>query len=352
MKKTERQQKESVVLTGNIWSRLRFHRIEKGSFILTDQSDPHTADAVRYQEGIDFEVDYENGKIRRLPGSALPDFEKNPSCHAGFRSVNLQEIADFGLWHCRQYTAYASYRYEADGNESYGQVVARINQKNQTALPLKLARAVLEKKNLVYGVMGDSISTGCEALEGNSYFSLFADYMKSLGAFVEIHNVAVGGTTSSEAPGAACRLFEEGARPDLVTIGYGMNDMCSLGNESGTAPADYIANTRAAVEQIRARSDREPEIMLISSMPANPIWNYASGGSSALAEALRDYAKEAALPIADANALCHSELDHGKRYPELIVSLINHPGDYGHYLYFLTLKSLLDGALREIHGCG
>ena len=55
---------------------------------------------------------------------------------------------------------------------------------------------------------------------------------------------------------------------------------------------------------------------------------------------LREYAKENAYPIADAGALFQSELDHGQTYEELITALINHPGNYGHNLYYLALKSL------------
>ena len=71
-----------------------------------------------------------------------------------------------------------------------------------------------------------------------------------------------------------------------------------------------------------------------------------------LAEALRRFANKEALPLADVNRLFHSELEHGKQYRELIVSLINHPGDYGHYLYFLMLKELLDRAAPDRRAAG
>ena len=171
--------------------------------------------------------------------------------------------------------------------------------------------------------------------------------MKALGAAeVKIYNTAVGGTTSQDAAAAVERLYgEQAVQPDLITVGYGMNDMCSLGNDPGTDPEEYISRIRQALERIRSLAVNDPEVILITSMPANPIWNYTSGGSTALAEALRRFAVQERLPLADVNRLFHSELEHGKQYQELIISLINHPGDYGHHLYFLMLKELLDRAV-------
>lgn len=342
----ESQQKEAVIFEGEVWSKLRFGRIERGSFILCSKSSPDAKGALRYREGIDFEVDYEKGRIRRLTGGIVPDFRENSAFGAGLRSINLEKIADFGPYHCEKYTLYASYRFDPSGNETYGDVIRQISQSGPPALPLRLAGRIREKKSLIYGVIGDSISTGCEASEGNSYFSLFADYMKGLGAQeVKICNTAVGGTTSQDAAAAVERLYkEQSVQPDLITVGYGMNDMCSLGDEPGCCPQDYIAHIREALKRIHSLAHNDPQVILITSMPANPVWNYTSGGSVVLAEALRRFANKEALPLADVNRLFHSELEHGKQYRELIVSLINHPGDYGHYLYFLMLKELLDRA--------
>ena len=349
--KTQSQQKEAVVMEGEAWSKLRFGGIEEGSLILCDRSCPDAPDTLRYREGNDFEVDYQKGRIRRLPGSTIPDFRENSSFGAEPRSVNLEKIADFGPWHCQKYTVYAFYVFDPSGNETYGDVIRRISRDGPVALPLGLAAGIRKKKPLIYGVIGDSISTGCEASEGNDYFSLFADYMKALGAAeVKIYNTAVGGTTSQDAAAAVERLYgEQAVQPDLITVGYGMNDMCSLGNDPGTDPEEYISRIRQALERIRSLAVNDPEVILITSMPANPIWNYTSGGSTALAEALRRFAVQERLPLADVNRLFHSELEHGKQYQELIISLINHPGDYGHHLYFLMLKELLDRAVWSNH---
>ena len=351
-KKVGNQYVESVVMIGEEWNKLRFGAIEKDSFLLSDVSDPSAPGAVHYQEGIDYEVDYKKGQIRRLPGSSLPDFKTNKAYGVKPRSIDLDIIESFEFYHCSGFTAYASYQYDSAFNESYEDVLEKINRQNQTALPKKLARAIKEGKPLLYAVVGDSISTGCEATEGNEYFTLFANYVESLDVKMEICNVAIGGRDSTDAVPGVERIYQEkGVMPDLITIAYGMNDQNNLlGNEPGISPEAYIHNLSSALDKIKSYAGDCPEVILISSMPANPIWNYTSGGSTVLAAALRDFAKREGLPIADANALFQSELEYGQSYEELIFSLINHPGDYGHYLYYLTLKSILDearGSLEE-----
>lgn len=348
--KTVYQPVESVVLTGEEWRTLRFRRIEKGTLKLTNARHAFVSEPVEYEEGADFEVDYEAGRIRRLAGSSIPDFCDNRIYKAPPRSVDLANFPDFdAVCHGARFTAIASYRYEAGENENYGDVLDSVLEKNKTALPIKLAKKIREGKNLIYGVVGDSISTGADAMPGEDFFSLFAGYIERFGVKVEICNVAVGGMCSDDAPSGIDRLYRDKAVvPDLLSFGYGMNDMNSLGNDPWTSPEAYVRNMQEAIERIGIYTDQKPEIILITSMPANPVWNYTSGAWMKLGDALRGYALEKGYPLADAGALFASELKHGKTYEELIISLINHPGNYGHYLYFLTLKKLLDEALKQI----
>ncbi len=52
-------------------------------------------------------------------------------------------------------------------------------------------------------------------------------------------------------------------------------------------------------------------------------------------------AKELGCPYADANLLWNENLAAGKRPEDLLSNGINHPADYGHYLYYLALKQLI-----------
>ena len=344
------QQRESVAMAGQEWDQLRFKGIVEGTLIISSASDPKASRI--YEEGVDYEVNYAEGKVRRLSGSAIPDLSKNSAYGLPPRSVDLSKVVNFSTYHCANFSVYATYDFNSEINDTYDDVINEINSKNATALPLKLAEKVKAGGKIVYGVVGDSISTGAEATPDNDFFSLLKAYLESLNdnLSVEVVNVAVGGTTSLSGPEGVCKLYNElGKEPDLITIAYGMNDQNSETDEPSSSPEFYISNINSTVRAPSLYTEKNlPEIILITSMPANPVWNYTSGGSVILADALRTYAKENNLPIADVNALFDSELAHGKSYEELITSLINHPGNYGHYLYFLALKSLIDAALSEL----
>ena len=66
----------------------------------------------------------------------------------------------------------------------------------------------------------------------------------------------------------------------------------SLGNESRTTAECYIDNIKNAVSKIRDYTNKYPEVILITSMHANTIWNYISGGSVVLAVDLHKYAEK------------------------------------------------------------
>ena len=332
------QSKESVVMIGTEWNSLRFKDITKGTLSITDVSGSRV-----YIEGVDYEVNYLEGKIRRLEGSSIPDFSKNSAYGAEIKSLDLDKITDFSTYHVANFSVYARYRFDTPSNDTYDKVLSEINTSNEAVFPKKIIEKIENGDDIIIGVIGDSISTGCEATTGNEYFTLLASYLEKQGkGKVEVVNVAIGGRSSDSGVGQAETLFTtlDGKTPDLITIAFGMNDQNSLTDVPWTSPEQFVKNIDATVKKIEALAEEMPEIVLITAMPANPIWNYTSGKWYELGDALREYAKENNYSLADAGALFQSELDHGQTYEELITSLINHPGNYGHNLYYLALKSL------------
>ncbi len=332
------QSKESVVMIGTEWNSLRFKDVTKGTLSITDVSGSRV-----YIEGVDYEVDYLEGKIRRIEGGSIPDFSKNSAYGAEIKSLDLDKITDYSTYHVANFSVYARYRFDTPSNDTYDKVLNEINANNATAIPTRVIEKIKNGDDIIIGVIGDSISTGAEATAGNEYFTLLANYLesKSKGS-VEVVNVAIGGLSSDSGAKQAETLFErlEGKQPDIVTIAFGMNDQNSLTDVPWTSPEQFVKNIDAIVKKLEALATEMPEIVLITSMPANPIWNYTSGKWYELGDALRQYAKENEYPIADVGAFFQSELDHGQTYEELITSLINHPGNYGHHLYYTALKSL------------
>ena len=332
------QSKESVVMIGTEWNSLRFKDVTKGTLSITDVSGSRV-----YIEGVDYEVDYLEGKIRRLEGSSIPDFSKNSAYGAEIKSLDLDKITDYSTYHVANFSVYARYRFDTPSNDTYDKVLSEINTFNATTLPTKLIEKIENGDDIIIGVIGDSISTGCEATTGNEYFTLLASFLEKQGkGKVEVVNVAIGGRSSDSGVEQAVTLFNnlEGKTPDLVTIAFGMNDQNSLTDVPWVSPEQYVKYIDNTIKKIESLAEEMPEIVLITSMPANPIWNYTSGKWYELGDALREYAKENSYPIADVGAFFQSELDHGQTYEELITSLINHPGNYGHHLYYLALKSL------------
>lgn len=332
------QTKESVVMIGTDWNTLRFKDVTKGTLQITDVSGTRL-----YTEGVDYEVDYLEGKIRRLEGSSIPDFSRNSAYGAEIKSLDLDKITDYSTYHVANFSVYARYRFDTPSNDTYEKVLSEINAFNATALPTRVIEKLENGEDIIIGVIGDSISTGAEATTGNEYFTLLASYLgNKSGCKVEVVNVAIGGRSSDSGVEQAVTLWNtlDGKTPDLVTIAFGMNDQNSLTDVPWTSPTQFVKNIDATVKKIEALAEEMPEIVLITSMPANPIWNYTSGKWYELGDALRAYAKENGYPIADVGAFFQSELDHGQTYEELITSLINHPGNYGHHLYYTALKSL------------
>lgn len=340
-KTTLRQADESVVMEATDWRTLRFRDIVPGSLKLT--SGPSLTGTM-YVEGTDYEFDAESGKIRRLEGSRIPDFTTSLTYKASPKSVDLAVMTTG--FHALPFTAFATYTYNAEGNETYVEVMAGINKRNRSAATESLLARIQEGGDFVYAVVGDSISTGAEASDASrQYFNLFASFLKSLNRSlnVTVVNVAVGGEDSRGVEAQIDRLYKElGVVPDLITIAYGMNDQNSLTNVPYISPSQYVDNHKKALARIAQYCENMPEIIVITAMPANPIWNYCSGASELLADELRDWAKSEGMTLSDTGALFASELKHGKNYNELITSNINHPGDYGHKLYFTALQSLFE----------
>ena len=340
MKETLPQVNESVVMIKTEWNQLRFTDIEKGSLVLKNGR-------VTYVEGVDYEVDYANGRIRRLEKSKIPDFSRNPLYNAADKSFNHEDYKTSTSFHASYFTVTASYNFgkEANKNDTYEAVLAAANAKNQTAIPINVINKIKNGQDILIGVVGDSISVGAEATQGNEYFTLFAKYLETYGETpvkVDLVNVSVGGDASDAAITRSNQLYQQCTEkePDLVIIAYGMNDQNSTSTTPRISPQQYVSNIRNTINNIRNLAKSAPDFIVVTAMPANPIWLHTSGKWYDFGNALRDFAKQNSIPIADAGALFKAELDYGQNYEEFIISMINHPGDYGHSLYFRALKSL------------
>jgi len=182
---------------------------------------------------------------------------------------------------------------------------------------------------------GDSITAGGEATEpGLIFWERWAESLREKypGAKIESLNGATGGDATVQ---GLMRLQEKvlSQKPDLVLLGFGMNDH----NRGGVPLAKFAENLRTMIDRIRAETGAE--IVLFSAFPPNPKWHYGSHNMAAYADATEQVAREKHCAFADVYHLWQSFA--ARKQPEdLLGNNINHPNDFGHWIYFQALLQL------------
>ncbi len=207
----------------------------------------------------------------------------------------------------------------------------------------ELARTIARlkaKKPLNIVVLGDSISAGACASE---YFNqpphqppftiLTAEGLRArYGDMIRLENLSVGGMVSTWGVTMAPKVAAD--KPNLVIIGFGMNDA------TAHMPASqYIANTRKIMGIIRKKCPKV-DFILIATMTANPDW---TGSQPALyTQYARGLTKLTGPGVALANmtAMWRSMLKI-KKFDDITGNGINHPDDFAHRVYAQVLLTLL-----------
>lgn len=331
---------ESLVLTGEEWNRLRYHDVQPGSLTVFTVALDGTGYR-EFTEGADYAVDWAGGRLRRLPDSSIGDYANSP-----FYGKAIFNHEDYnGQWGSYPFMIYVSYTYEADGNILTEDEARRITL--SAGLPdlrgSSTLRRLLAGESLTYMVYGDSISTGAEAIRlEHAYFTLFANrLMRCTGGRVTVVNKAVGGTNSDGGRANFAAALEE-VKPDLVSIAYGVNDMCVHGEDqsgpSEVTPERFEENITAMVEAARAAG---AEVVLITNLIPNPGWKFTCVHADAFPERMRCVARRLGVPLADTWRLWENENTHGKRGHDILLNDVNHPTTYGHGLYAQMLYTLI-----------
>lgn len=291
---------------------------------------------IAYEEGIDYIFDAGEATLRRTPGSRIPDWANHPF-------YGLSERFDHSLYaeySNRPYTVYVDYLHESMGTAASEPELAE----GLSVLLPHLAGKLRAGGQAHYAVIGDSISAGGEASEpGLAYYQRFADYLVALvpGSNLQLTNQAIGGEASG---GGAARVERDivALQPDLVTIGYGMNDQNQYEHGPGTTLADFEQYLRVMIEAVKANTDAD--LVLVTPCEPNPDWLYTSGRTGEYADVIRKLGAEYEVGVADVHAVWQQELAAGKTHGSLLLNHINHPNDYGHYIYFKAFERMLTQA--------
>ncbi|MBM3289783.1 MAG: hypothetical protein FJY92_06490, partial [Candidatus Hydrogenedentes bacterium] len=105
-----------------------------------------------------------------------------------------------------------------------------------------------------------------------------------------------------------------------------------------SVPVDRFAlNLTELIGDVRAAT--HAEVVLFSAFPPNPKWKFGSHHMEDYAEATRRVAKDA--QCAYANVFDNWQAIAARKKPEdLLGNNINHPNDYGHWIYFQVLNAM------------
>ena len=196
-----------------------------------------------------------------------------------------------------------------------------------------------EKQPITLAMIGDSISTGCNA-SGWAKTAPFQPAWQDLfvmnleatyGAKITLKNFAVGGTGSEWGLASIGKVIE--AQPDLVILAFGMND------SAGVPTAKYQANIKGMIDAVR-KARPEAEFILVATMLGNKDW-------TALDQKLFVQYREAltelcgrGVALADMTSIW-AELFQYKLDRDMTGNGVNHPNDFGHRIYAQVLSVLL-----------
>jgi len=195
------------------------------------------------------------------------------------------------------------------------------------------------KQPVTIALLGDSISTGCNASgwAGAAPFQpayqdlLVLNLRATYGAPVSLKNFAVSGTDTGWGLSVIGKVID--ARPDLVILAFGMND------SAGRPAASYQANTQAMIDAVR-KALPQCEFILVATMLGNKDW-------SALRHNLFPQYRDAlarlsgpGIALADMTSIWADMLKHKKDW-DITGNGVNHPNDFSHRLYAQVLSALL-----------
>ncbi len=342
----------------------------KGELLFTPQEiisvisyDVHNQASVTYAQGVDFVVE---GKTIKAISEAMPfmaadqlsgkerlpgfDYSQIPSTDKG---LYLPFTEGTGFIERQIYVTY-TYEEKWDGETP----VYAGAQLPKTMDKLK------NKKDFQLMVYGDSIATGANStgiLKVYPYEKSWPEAVHSAletqyGMEIGFLNKSVGGWTSENAikstesigwvggvqisqSGISGTLAEmPDYKPDLVILGFGMNDATN-----GINKKSYKLYMQRIITLIRERNP-DCEFILLGTMLANPKAYNQSKNQISYFEKLEEIASENEGIVAVNIGQMHTEmLAKGKKYADMTGNNVNHPNDFLAAVYSMNILSLLIG---------
>jgi len=316
---------ESVVFIGEKPARLAFSPEPPWPIVVRSTYLPRQPQTVYYEPGRDFVAD-DSGYLWRPPNSRIPDFRTNMLF--GKEDFDHSKFPGFGN---SAFFAYVDYTHR----QKFQPKPAR-PEFGAAMLPKTQAR-LRAGESLCIVAFGDSITAGGDASTPKLIFwERWADALRQKypRATITAINGATGGDTTRQ---GLQRLQEKvlAQKPDLVLIGFGMNDHNREG--FGVPLAEFADNLRTLVD--RVRTEIGAEVVLFSAFPPNPKWHFGTHNMAAYAKATEAVAREKRCAFADVYGLWQ-QLNKRKKPEDVLANNINHPNDYGHWINFQAFQTI------------
>ena len=315
-------QGESLVLAATKPGRLCFDSLVNRSVIVRSTYQRYNANSKIYLEGIDYTVDYNNGEIQRTFNSSIPDYAKH--ILYGKKDFDHTKFTDFS-----NHPYFIWVDYVTKNGE-------RLAQPNDQSKYLVNFRKKLETgKPVTIVSYGNSITAGGEASTTELRFQfIYGNYLRSIfpNANFKIEDVSIPGYSSKQGI-EWWDTYIGKTSPDLVLVGWGMNDH----NIGGNTPEQLRKNLVKLVGMIKER--KNAEVILYSSFPPNNDWHFGSHSMELYAAATKQAALEANCAYVDVYTTWFTVLKR-KVQSSLLGNNINHPNDFGHWLYAQAFEAM------------
>jgi lysophospholipase L1-like esterase len=319
---TEKMTGESLVLAGQSPGLLMTDRVDARSVVVRSTYLPG---GTIYERGRDYHVDADAGTITRTAGSRIPDFSTNVLF--GRKNFDHGQFPGYGNGKFFVYVDYASARpVTLTASRDASGPLARTATRLRAGQPVKVI------------AFGDSITAGGEASSvALQYPSRYVEHLRGRypRASITLENGATGGDNTVQ---GLARLDEKvlTRSPDLVLVAFGMNDHNRPG-VGGVAVADFKENLKQIVNRIREQTGAD--VILLSTFPPHPDWHFGTHQMERYARATAEAAGECGVAYADVFAVWQKVLTR-KDPSSLLANNINHPNDFGHWLYLEALAAL------------
>ncbi len=314
---------ESLVLAGAKPGNLMFSDIVIGSVVVRSTYVPGE-DTIVYEHGRDYVIDYVRGTIARSPASRMPDFSNNVL----YGQKNFDH-SKFPAFTNHQHFVWVDYQTKA------GKPVA--TPTNQAAALAKARKKLESGGPFKLIAFGDSISTACEISSQKLAFqNLYAESLRKRFPKAQI-TVEMGATGGDTTQNGLDRIQEKvlTRNPDLVLVGFGMNDHNVP--PFGIATDQFEANLRKIVSSIKSKTDAD--VLLLSTFPPNPDWAFGSHQMEKYANITKEVANDLNAAYVDVYSVWINALAR-KDPSSLLGNNINHPNNFGHWLYFQALEAV------------